>query len=150
VRNYPRPPAMVPFGGRIRVIHRDAVIAETRRAIRVLETSHAPMYFVPPSDVVTDRLARGTAQSYCQWKGAATYWSVFTRGLLVVNAAWSYETPLPEYEAIRGYYAFSASLLDECWVDNEQAAPNPGSTSGGWITSNIIGPFKGEPGTEHW
>jgi uncharacterized protein (DUF427 family) len=150
VRDYPRPPAVVPFAGRAQVIHRGAVIADTRAAIRVLETSRAPMFFIPSADVATDRLAAGTAELYCQWKGVATYWSVFTRGLLVVNTAWTFEAPTPPYDAIRGYFAFSAQLMDECWVDDERAAPNPGPPYGGWITSTIIGPFKGEPGTEHW
>lgn len=150
MRDYPRPPAVDPFPGRIQVIHRNAVIADTRAALRVREKGLAPMFFVPPADVAIDRLATGTAESFCQWRGVATYWSVFTRGLLVVNTAWSYEAPPAAYDAIRGHFAFSAQLLDECWVDNERATPNPGTPHGGWITSNIVGPFKGEPGTEHW
>lgn len=132
------------------MIHRGAMIADTRAAIRVLEKGHAPVFYIPPADVETDRLAAGTAESFCQWKGVATYWSVFTRGLLVVNTAWSYEATPPQYDAIRGYFAFSAQLMDECWVEHERAAPSPGPPHGGWVTSTIIGPFKGEPGTEHW
>ena len=148
--DYPRPPAVVPFLGRVRVIHRRATIADTVAAIRVLETSQAPAYYVPRADVDVARLEYGTAQSYCEWKGVATYWSVYTRGSLLVNCAWSYETPLPGYEEIQGYLAFYAQLMDECWVGDEQVVANPGSFYGGWVTSTIVGPIKGAPGTERW
>src|SRR4051794_20412366 len=98
----------MPFLGRVRVIHRQATIADTTASIRVLETSQGPAFYIPRDDVDAARLAAGSAQSYCEWKGVATYWSVYTRGLLLVNCAWSYEAPPAAYEAIRGHLAFYA------------------------------------------
>lgn len=136
----------MPFAGHVRVLHRGATIADTTAAIRVLETGQAPAFYIPPVDVDTDRLTPGTARSFCEWKGVTTYWSVFTRGLLLVNCAWSYEAPPSRYAAIRGYLAFYPQLMEECWVDDEQVVANPGSYYGGWITSAITGPVKGGPG----
>ncbi len=87
----------------------------------------------------------------CEWKGPATYWSVAVDGANpVANAAWSYESPTPAFASISGHLAFYARLMDECWVDDEQVIANPGSFYGGWITSKVVGPFKGDPGTEYW
>lgn len=150
VWDYPRPPAAVPTVDRIRVVHHGVTIADTTSANRVLETSQPPAYYIPRADVTSGCLVPGSAQSFCEWKGPATYWTVVVGDASVANAGWSYEDPTPAFVAIRGHVAFYARLLDECWVGDEQVVANPGSFYGGWITSKVVGPFKGDPGTQHW
>jgi uncharacterized protein (DUF427 family) len=145
---------VVPTSDRIRVVHRGVVIADTVRAVRVLETSQPPAYYIHPDDTSIRHLVRGRGRSFCEWKGPATYWSVRVSdgGVddIVEDAAWSYEAPTAPFASIAGYLAFYAQKLDECWVGDEQVRPNPGSFYGGWITSRVVGPFKGDPGTEWW
>lgn len=150
VWDYPRPPATLPTSAHIRVVHAGLTIAETRSAIRVLETSQPPAFYIPSNDVATEHVRRGSGSSWCEWKGQATYWSVDVGGEFISNAGWSYENPTPQFAAIAGHVAFYARLLDECWVDDERVVANPGSFYGGWITSTVVGPFKGDPGTEYW
>ena len=150
VWDYPRPPAVAPTASRIRVVHGGANIADTTSAIRVLETSQPPAFYIPRADIAVEHLASGGGRSFCEWKGPATYWSVVVDGVMTRDAAWSYESPTPRFVAIAGHLAFYARLMDECWVDEERVHANPGSFYGGWITSNVVGPFKGDPGTEYW
>jgi uncharacterized protein (DUF427 family) len=151
VWDYPRPPRIEPCDARVRVVHRGVTIADTQRARRVLETSQPPAYYLPPSDVATDLLVRSALRTMCEWKGAATYWSIrLPDATQVAEAAWSYEAPVPAFAAIRGHLAFYAQRVDECWVGDELVAPNEGNFYGGWITSNVVGPFKGAPGTGAW
>ncbi|MCU1366498.1 MAG: hypothetical protein JWL72_1904 [Ilumatobacteraceae bacterium] len=145
VWDYPRPPAVVPTHDRIRVVHAGVTIADTIAAVRVLETSQPPAFYFPRADVSPGALRPGSGRSFCEWKGPATYWSVVAGDVVVPNAAWSYEDPTPPFVAIRGHIAFYARLLDECWVGDEQVVANPGSFYGGWITSRVTGPFKGDP-----
>lgn len=151
VWDYPRPPAVVATDAHIRVIHRGHVVADTRRARRVLETSQPPAFYLPPDDVDLSVMVMSTRRSMCEWKGVASYWSIgLGDGEVVADAAWSYEHPVPAYAAITGHLAFYAQALDECWVDGERVVPNPGMFYGGWITSKVVGPFKGAAGTLHW
>ena len=155
VWDYPRPPAVVPTTDRVRVVHGGIVVADTRAAVRVLETSQPPAYYLPRADVRADLLRRTETRSVCEWKGAATYWSlVLPDGHggtdAVADVAWSYEQPTERFAAIAGHLAFYAQRVDDCWVDDERVQPNPGSFYGGWITSRIVGPFKGAPGTSGW
>jgi uncharacterized protein (DUF427 family) len=146
VWDYPRPPACLRSDRRVVVRVRGDVVVDTRGAYRVLETSHPPTWYVPPADVAPGVLARSDAAStWCEWKGAATYWDVAD----IPSAAWSYEQPTPGYEAIAGYLAFSPERVD-CEIDGERVQPQPGGFYGGWITSDVVGPFKGGPGTWGW
>jgi uncharacterized protein (DUF427 family) len=149
VWDYPRPPRVEPVPERLRVIVDGEVIAETTRGLRVLETAGAPVYYFPPDDVRLDRLTPSDRSTVCEWKGVASY-----RGLggdrPVDDVAWSYESPKPGFEAIRGYLAFYAGKVDEAWVGDEQATPQPGGFYGGWVTSRIVGPIKGEAGSLGW
>jgi len=149
VWDYPRPPALLPAGARIRVVHGGDVVADSTAALRVLETSQPPAYYVPRSDV-TARLTPSATRTLCEWKGVASYWDVHAGGTVVADAAWSYESPTEPFAGIAGHLAFYAQRLDECWVDDERVAPNPGSFYGGWITSRVVGPFKGAAGTLGW
>lgn len=150
VADYPRPPRIEQVSWRIRVEHSGAVIADSRRTVRVLETFGAPVYYIPPEDVRLDLLERSGGDTYCEWKGTARYWTVRVGDDVVRRAAWSYPAPTRAFHEIRDYVAFYASKMDGCWVDEDRAEPQPGGFYGGWITPEIRGPVKGAPGTTHW
>ena len=159
VWDYPRPPRLEPTSRRIRILGADQTIADTTRALRILETSHPPVYYIPSEQVNMCLLRRSmTHTSFCEFKGSAIYWTLAIcqpdKVVEIPDVAWSYPNPSPRYAAIAGHIAFYASRLAEqgleCWVDNELVKPQPGDFYGGWITSNLRGPFKGDPGTSHW
>jgi uncharacterized protein (DUF427 family) len=134
----------------IQVIFNGVVIAETRRAKRVLETSHPPVYYIPPEDVRVAYLTPTRDTSFCEWKGAARYYSVAVNGETASAAAWYYPEPSAPYAGLRGYVAFYPARMDACLVDGERVQPQPGDFYGGWITHEIVGPFKGASGTRGW
>ena len=149
VQSYPRPPRLEAVAQRIRVGLGGAVVADTRRALRVLETHHAPTYYLPPNDVrATLRPAAGT--SLCEWKGLARYFDVIAGERTALRAAWVYDRPTPEFAGLAGYVAFYAGLMDEAWVGDLRVVPQPGAFYGGWITPNLTGRIKGAPGTQTW
>ncbi len=150
VWDYPRPPRLVPVSKHIRVEFAGATIASTNRAYRVLETSHPPVYYLPPADVRTEFLTAASGSSFCEWKGMAGYYDLSIGGRTVGNAAWSYPKPTPAFLPIAGYIAFYPSKMDACYVDDELVEAQPGDFYGGWITSDIVGPFKGDSGTWGW
>jgi uncharacterized protein (DUF427 family) len=150
VWNYPRPPRVEPVRLRVRVEFGGLVLADSRHALRVCETSSPPVYYIPPSDVATDHLEPSTRTSFCEWKGVASYWSVRVGGRLAKDAGWSYLEPDRGYEAIRDFLAFYPRRMDACWVGEHRVTPQPGLYYGGWVTPELVGPFKGAPGTESW
>ena len=164
VWDYPRPPRIEPTSRRIRILHAGGTLADTALsqlpALRILETSHPPVYYLPRSAVAMHLLRRSVSRgSYCEFKGVATYWNLDipqtdAAPILLGDVAWSYESPAQSYAALAGYLAFYASRLAsagaECWVDEERVQPQPGDFYGGWITSDLRGPFKGAPGTLSW
>jgi len=150
VWDYPRPPRVEATSKHIKVIFNGEVIAETNNAKRVLETSHPPTYYIPPEDVRFDLLEPSSRSTVCEFKGAATYYSININGAESPNAAWAYATPRPGFESIRDHVTFYASRVDACFVGDEQVAAQEGDFYGGWITSDIVGPFKGGAGTWGW
>lgn len=150
VWDYPRPPRVEAISRRVRVIFNGVTIADTVEAQRVLETSHPPVYYIPPKDIVMQYLVREPGSSWCEWKGQARYYRVEVGGRRAERAAWTYPDPKPGYEQIRDHVAFYAGSMDRCYVGEEQVRPQPGGFYGGWITSDVVGPFKGGPGTEGW
>ncbi len=150
VWDYPRPPRLEATERHIVIRHAGSPVAESRRSLRVLETSHPPVYYPPPDDVDVSLLERATGQSFCEWKGLARYWDVVVPGERIERVAWSYPKPALEYSAIRDHLAFYPGRLDECRVDGELVRAQPGSFYGGWITNDLIGPFKGGPGSIGW
>ena len=148
--DYPRPPALEATAAHLVVVLGGATIAETRRAYRVLETSHPPTYYFPPDDVLDGALAAVDGTSFCEWKGRAHYFDVRGGNRVAPGAAWGYDAPNPRFEPIRGYVAFYPAPMDACYVDGERAVPQDGGFYGGWITANVVGPFKGGPGTRGW
>ena len=149
VWDYPRPPRVEGTSRRITVRHNGVTVVDTREAVRVLETSHPPVYYVP-RDAVGAELRRTGRRTVCEFKGVADYWDLVVGDSVVPRAAWSYEEPVPGYEVLTGRLAFYPSLVDECAVDGEVVTAQPGDFYGGWVTSDIVGPLKGGPGTHGW
>jgi uncharacterized protein (DUF427 family) len=150
VWDYPRPPTLEQTGRHVVVELGGEVIADTRQAWRVCETSHPPVYYVPMEDARTDLLVLGQGSSCCEWKGRAVYWDAVIDGQLWPRVAWSYPGPDPRFERLRGHLAFYLQGLDAGFVDDERARPQPGGFYGGWITDDVVGPFKGGSGTAGW
>ena len=150
VWDYPRPPRVEASQRLVRVEFAGEVIAETTRAYRVLETSHPPVYYTPPEDVRSEFLRPSRRRTYCEFKGEASYYDLVAGGREVRDAAWYYPEPSSRYEAIRDYLAFYPGRVDAAWVDDEQVQPQVGDFYGGWITSEVSGPFKGPQGTTGW
>lgn len=150
VWEYPRPPAVEQVGDRLVVMFGGSTIADTESGYRVLETSHAPTYYLPPSDVIPGALIPNGRRSICGWKGQAHYFNVVHGGQTAPGAAWIYPTPLARFAAIAGFIAFYAEPMDACFVGEERVAPQPGNFYGGWVTANLEGAIKGAPGTLNW
>ena len=146
VWDYPRPPALEPSARRARVEHGGVTIADSARALRVLETSQPPAIYFPPDDVRMDLFEPHPQRTICEWKGQARYWTVAG----VEAAAWSYPEPVARYAELRDHVAFYPQRVDACFLDEERVDPNAGDFYGGWITAEVVGPFKGEPGTRGW
>jgi uncharacterized protein (DUF427 family) len=150
VWDYPRPPRVEPVTVRIRVVVDGVEIANSTLAQRVLETAGPPVYYLPQQDVRMDMLTPTEHATRCEWKGDASYFTLLVGDRVIRNVGWTYRQPLPGYEAICDHLAFYAGLVDEAWVGDERATPQPGRFYGGWVTSRIVGPFKGAPGSSGW
>lgn len=150
VWDYPRPPQLVADSRRVRVLLNGITLADSTSAMRVLETSHPPTFYIPPADIAMEYLAATPRRSTCEWKGAATYYSITVGNRRVIDAAWTYPEPTPAFASIAGYVAFYPSRMDACYVGDELVQAQAGDFYGGWITTEIVGPFKGEPGTWGW
>jgi uncharacterized protein (DUF427 family) len=150
VWDYPRPPRVEPCPLRIRVECAGMAIADSTATYRRLETSHPPTYYIPQADIQMDLLRPGSGRSFCEFKGNAAYWDLQTGERRVASIAWSYPSPAGAYKALKDHLAFYAQKVDACYVGDQRAQPQEGGFYGGWITSNLIGPFKGAPGTRGW
>jgi uncharacterized protein (DUF427 family) len=150
VWDYPRPPALEPVIARLTVVLGGVTIADTTGGFRVLETSHPPNYYFPPADVLDGALQPAKGASFCEWKGRAHYFAVHGGDRVVPEGAWGYDDPSPAFAAIRGHVAFYAGRMDACTVDGEVVTAQPGGFYGGWITRDVVGPFKGGAGSRGW
>ncbi|MCP5095084.1 MAG: DUF427 domain-containing protein [Chloroflexi bacterium] len=151
VWDYPRPPRVEETDKHVQVVFNEVVIADTHRAKRVLETSHPPVYYIPIEDVIRDILVPRFTKTLCEFKGEAYYYGLFMDDeAQVASAAWYYPSPNPGYETLKMHLAFYPDYVDACYVDGELVTSQPGKFYGGWVTKDIVGPFKGEPGTETW
>lgn len=150
VWSYPRPAIAEPCDRRLTILHRGVTLADTRRAVRTLETSHPPSYYFPPDDVDFACLTRSSGSSFCEWKGAASYYDVTIADEVFGDVAWSYGRPTAGFAALRGYVAFYAAPFETCLIDGEPVTPQPGGFYGGWISSHVAGPFKGVLGSRFW
>jgi uncharacterized protein (DUF427 family) len=150
VWDYPRPPHIEPSNNAIRILFGGEIIAQTKGAYRVLETSHPPVFYISPSDIKMEFLVESRKSSFCEWKGAARYYAIAVNNKRVENAAWYYPEPTPAFAPIRNFVAFYPSKMDACFVNDELVQSQKGDFYGGWITSEIVGPFKGGSGTAGW
>ena len=150
VWDYPRPAIAEPSSRHVRIEHRGQVIANSRSCVRTLETSHPPSWYVPQGDILMSVLRRSRHGSFCEWKGQAVYYDLTIDGDVIPNIAWSYPAPTPGFAILRDHLAFYAGPLDGCFVDDERALPQPGGFYGGWLNSDLAGPFKGVPGSRLW
>jgi uncharacterized protein (DUF427 family) len=150
VWDFPRPPTLQADSRRVVVRVGERIVADSTRTIRVLETASPPTFYLPPDDVDLDLLVPAPGNSICEWKGRADYWSVAVPGsTLLRGVAWSYPRPTPAFSAIAGWFSFYPAHL-HCEVAGERVRPQPGGFYGGWMTADIAGPVKGEPGTGSW
>ncbi|GJD35456.1 DUF427 domain-containing protein [Methylobacterium aerolatum] len=150
VWDYPRPPRLERVPDRLRVVFDGVTVAETVSGWRVLETSHPPTYYLPPDDILPGALIPAGSGSVCEWKGRAAYFDVVGPNRRAPRAAWAYPSPTPSFAGLAGHVAFYVAAMEACFVGDERARPQPGGFYGGWITSRVVGPFKGEPGTQFW
>ncbi len=151
VWDYPRPPTVIPSSERVVIELDGEVVVDTRRSLRVLETSHPPVYYIPGEDFVSGLLRPVARTTWCEFKGSASYFDVVTPGGRVVpRAAWHFPHPTSGYEALVGHVAVYPGRMDRCTVDGETVIAQQGDFYGGWITSKVTGPFKGPPGTTGW
>jgi uncharacterized protein (DUF427 family) len=151
VWDYPRPPALVSCTRRVRVELAGELLADSIRALRVLETSHPPTIYIPPADLRGELLADSGARStWCEFKGAARYLDAIVHGRRFESVGWSYPEPSSGYEALRDHVAFYPGRVDGAWLDDERVQSQRSDFYGGWITSELIGPFKGPSGTLGW
>lgn len=151
VWDYPRPPRLERSPKQIKVVFKEVTIADSSNTYRVLETSHPPVYYIPLADVQMEYLeAVNLGRTFCEWKGLAGYYNLKVENSKVINAAWYYPQPTPRFSLIKDYIAFYPSKMDACYVDGELVNPQAGDLYGGWITQDIVGPFKGEAGTRGW
>lgn len=149
VQDYPRPPALEPVEHRVRVVLGGETVADTTQALRVLETHHAPTYYIPPQDIAA-QLTEVQGRSFCEWKGRATYFDVSAGAVTAPRAAWCYPEPTRTFTPLAHFVAFYAGSMDACFVGDERVIPQPGDFYGGWVTANLTGQVKGAAGTEFW
>ncbi|GCF09343.1 DUF427 domain-containing protein [Dictyobacter arantiisoli] len=150
VWDYPRPPRLEDSQKLIQIVLNGIEIAHTQHAKRVLETSQPPTYYIPPEDVKMEYFIPSHKHTYCEWKGTASYYTITVGDISIPDAAWYYQHPSQGYEALSGYIAVYPSQMDACYVAGEKVQSQAGNFYGGWITSDIVGPFKGGAGTMGW
>jgi len=150
VWDYPRPPRVEDVSKHIEVVFNGVKIADTCEAKRILETSHPPVYYISRKDIRMEYLVAIPGTSLCEWKGRAHYYTVAVGNKRAERAAWYYPDPKPVYAVIKDRIAFYPARVDACYVDGERVRPQSGGFYGGWITRDIVGPFKGDPGTLGW
>lgn len=150
VWDYPRPPRLEPTTARLVIVLGGETVVDTVHGLRVLETSHPPTYYLPMAEFAPGSLRPAAGSSLCEWKGVARYFDVVGGGRVAPRAAWGYDDPDPRYAALTGHVAVYPAPMDLCTVDGETVLPQPGGFYGGWITSQVVGPFKGDPGTMFW
>ncbi|MGB3407623.1 MAG: DUF427 domain-containing protein [Jannaschia sp.] len=149
VQSYPRPPALEAVAYRVQVWLGGQEIVSTTRALRVLETHHAPTYYIPRDAIGAD-ISPAKGSSFCEWKGAARYWTLAAGGTVAPRCGWDYPTPTPRFAALKDHLAVYAHAMDQVRVAGEAVTPQPGNFYGGWVTANLRGKIKGAPGTEGW
>ena len=152
VWDYPRPPALEHIKAHGLVKYKDIIIADSKNIIKIMETASPPTYYIPENDIDINMLHKNNHYTFCEWKGEANYFDLVSGSNVIENVAWTYPDPLADttdFLPIKHHLAFYAGTLD-CYLDDEKVDPQQSKFYGGWVTSRILGPFKGEPGTSHW
>ncbi len=150
VWDYPRPPAIEPFNGHLRIILGGEVILDSNKSYRVLETSHPPTYYIPMADFKDGAVIKTSGSSFCEWKGMAEYYNLHANDQLIRKCAWGYSHPNERFAVIKAHISVYAHMMEACFVNGELVKAQAGDFYGGWITNNIVGPFKGGEGTWGW
>lgn len=150
VWDYPRPPRVETSTETVEVRLGGFVVASTQSAVRVLETSHPPAYYLPLDAFEPGALRPVEGTTFCEWKGVATYCDLVSPGATAPRAAWTYPDPTPGFEAIRDHVSIMPGLVEACLVDGEMVRAQEGGFYGGWITDRVVGPFKGGRGSRGW
>jgi uncharacterized protein (DUF427 family) len=150
VWSYPRPPRAEFCPRHVTIIHRGVTVADANGAVRTLETSHPPSYYLPQADVAMALLEPTDKRSFCEWKGVAVYYDVVVGQARIPDAAWGYADPTTAFAVLKDHIAFYASVFETCLIDGKAVTPQPGGFYGGWITDDVKGPFKGVPGSRFW
>lgn len=150
VWDYPRPPRLEHVAKPVQIIFAGTLVVDAPDCFRVLETSHPPVYYIAPAFIAVGAVRPAPGSSFCEWKGNADYFDVTANGKVAARAAWRYVAPTQAFAAIAGFLAFYAGPMDRCLVAGEAVTPQPGGFYGGWITADIVGPFKGGPGSMGW
>ena len=149
VWDYPRPPAIVPDARRVEVRWGEILVARSVQSVRVLETASPPAFYMPPGDVQFACLRPSRTRTFCEWKGTASYFDLVVDDERVADVAWTYAQPRPAFREIAGWLSFYPERI-QCLVDGEPVRGQGGGFYGGWVTSELVGPFKGAPGTSGW
>jgi uncharacterized protein (DUF427 family) len=150
VWDYPRPPRLEPVGRRVKIVLEGVTIVDTDEALRVLETSHPPTVYVPPDAFLPGTLQDAQGSSFCEWKGVARYHDLCVGEAVAARAGWSYPRPAKTFVGLRDHVSVYPSRMEACFLDDEQVQAQEGDFYGGWITEDLVGPFKGGPGTRGW
>lgn len=150
VWDYPRPPAIEPFNGHLRIVLNREVILDSSNSYRILETSHPPTYYIPIADFKRGAVIKASGSSFCEWKGSAEYYNLESGDKIVRKCAWGYPNPNSRFAQVKDHISVYAHLMEACYVNDELVQAQEGDFYGGWITSNIVGPFKGGEGTWGW
>ena len=150
VWSFPRPPIAEPCTAHLRIEHLERTIVDTKASVRTLETSHPPSYYIPPDAIAPGVLRRAGGTSFCEWKGTAIYWDIIIGNVVLPRVGWSYPDPSPAFAILRGHVAFYAAPFERCSINGHTVVPQAGGFYGGWITSELAGPFKGVPGSMGW
>ena len=150
VWDFPRPPALIQWHEHVVVTFAGHVVAETTEAWSVLETSHPPTYYLPPDAFAENATRPAEGTTFCEWKGTAVYLDVMGGDWVAPRAAWTYPEPSEPFAALRDHVAIYPAAMDSCTVDGRPVLPQPGGFYGGWVTPRVVGPFKGDPGTQGW
>ena len=150
VWDYPRPPRVEPDGREVVVVLGGVEVCRTTRGLKALETSHPPGWYLPREDWLPGSLEAAPGRSYCEWKGVASYLTVVGAGQRAEAAAWNYPDPTGDFAALRDCVAVYPAAMDRCTVAGELVRPQEGTFYGGWVTDEVVGPFKGGPGSTYW
>ena len=150
VWDYPRPPRLEPCNRTVRIEFAGQTLVESDRALRLLETAGPPTIYVPTSDIQMQFLVPADQSSFCEWKGAASYYDVVVEQKVSRKAGWYYASPNASYAELKDHVSFYPGRVDAAYLGDERVRPQPGDFYGGWITDDIVGPFKGDPGTGGW